>query len=253
MEYEKKTTDIQNNIINSNIVEYCLLTIVALFSRMLYCILYNVPNRDSFTYMKTIDEWTTNYPPESLNGVPPLGIYILKQASSILGFGTMKSGYCANIVMSIISVILLTETFKLLCRSRTIGILIGILAATNPTLVENSCSLTRESSYFLFSCMSLFNTIKYIKHRSYYYILCATICISAAYACRHEGIELIIIFFGIILFIPKENFANKTLKTSFALSVFCLMLILLPITIRIPLSFYKTYAERIPLFYHYFK
>ena len=130
--------------------------------RVFYCLKYPVPVRDSFSYKFFIEEWVKYGKLPYGKDFPPLGLYLLHIPSALTGCETIKSSIIMNVLFGMLFICVSVYISKCIFSSTFVQCVIGLIVATHPTLIDYSCQGTRENSYLLFCCLSIFFIIKYM-------------------------------------------------------------------------------------------
>lgn len=181
--------------------------------RVIYCIVYPVPVRDSFKYKEFIELWDYSGIIPGKSYYPPLSIFILKIPYSLFGYDVIKGGTIINIVLGLGIIIALIKIAYALFPSKAAALCSGILVATHPTLIHYSCQMTRENSYLFFSCLATYFFIKSLTRTSkLFYVAYAAIFSSCALLCRFEALELFAIFVLWITFSNLKSFSKGIKK-----------------------------------------
>lgn len=213
--------------------------------RVLYILIYPVPVRDSFVYKTFIESWnqTGVFPQEPL--FPPLGITLLKISSTCFDCETIKGGRITNTVLGICIIYIMVRISLEISKSRTIALVIGLLSATHPTLISYSCQMTRENPYLFFCSMTCMLLVMYSNKNKLYFVLLLALSSSAAFLCRHEGLELIPIVIVVICMCVR-NVSKKAvfLRCVLFLASYVISFLLSTYLTGVPISHYKLYNKR---------
>ena len=159
--------------------------------RLLYCIKYPVPVRDSYKYYEYIVRWNEKGVPPANQEYPPLGLYLYKSVDGLTSWGIMESAIIVNIIVGellICIVIYVASKYRLPTLST---LLLGILAATHPTLIYFSCQPLRENLYLLFCSLFVISFVNYAKSRKFIDLAGQAIFCSLALLTRLESLELV--------------------------------------------------------------
>lgn len=176
-------------------------------TRFFYCIKYPVQPRDVYTYIHEMENWEK----EQWLDAPYLSLYLLSLPHKILKCDIIKGGICVNVIVGQLIIILSILSFRELSDNE-IGLwVVGLVAATHPTLIHYSCELLRENTYLLFSIMSINLLILWYKRRSIIYIILGGVTVALSNMCRYEGLEICVIYILMILF----HFKALRVKRSF--------------------------------------
>ena len=168
--------------------------------RLGYCICYPVQPRDAYTYESVIREWEESGTiPETIDYFP-LSLWILKIPHSIFRYDIVKGGIIINQICGLFLIIFLAIITKKYFRKNYVMIFVGLLVATNPSLVHFSCSFLRENIYLVFATLSLLFLLKYWDATKKRDLLKASMFGALASMCRLEGFEFLV-FFLIISFV----------------------------------------------------
>ncbi len=217
--------------------------------RILFCIKYPVPPRDAFIYEGIIQQWNSTgiFPEDALQ--PPLGMFILRIPSYYLGYDVMKGGVIVNIILGLLFVWIAMYVSKEITESNLFCLFIGIITATNTTLVTYSCQMLRENSYLLFCIASVLFAIRFWKTKRVNAFIFMSLFSTMSFLCRHEGLETIILSSSVVI-LSSLNKPALGLKHFSVYIILCIFLFgLVTQFIHVPLSYYKTYhKEYIDLF-----
>ena len=221
------------------IIITAICVIIAGITRILYCWVYPVPVRDSYAYKFVIEQWIKNgsLPKESHS--PPLGLLFFKIPAELFDYNIIKTGIVVNVILGlciVISIIWISYTIGL---SNKETLLIGIISATHPTLVQLSCQMIREDSYLLFCALSILSTFVFLKKHRIRQLFFMSACAASAYLCRHEGLELIPIICLIILVCFKDTYFGKAKRIILFLGLYAVFIVGIHFMLRIPLDYYK--------------
>ena len=217
--------------------------IVAGITRILYCWVYPVPVRDSFAYKEIIEYWIRfgSLPEESHS--PPLGLLFFKIPAEYFDYDVIKTGIAVNVLLGVCIVISIVWIAYVIGLSNMESLLVGIIAATHPTLVKLSCQMIREDSYLLFCSLSILTTFLFLKNRRNRQIILMSLFAASAYLCRHEGLELIPIICLLILVCFKDTFFGRTKRIILFLGLYAVSIVGITCTLDIPIDYYKAYVR----------
>lgn len=202
--------------------------------RYLYILKYPVQPRDSYTYVEIIRNWEATGIIEDGVGIIPLGLWIPKIVSKCLSQDVMRCGIMINLFLGLCIIVVISQIGALIFREKKAVFVIGLIASTHPTLVRFSCEFLRENSYIFFTTLSILYYIKFIKRRKLFYVVSTSIAAAMSFACRLEGLELLVIFLVLIFTecITSKQGLRKTIASvsafivTYALSLVVLLAIM---------------------------
>ena len=166
-----------------------LVTISSLL-RIAYIVFHPVQPRDYYKYESCIYDWENKGEmPEEIKG--GLSIWLLKAPYHFFKYDLLKGGVVINVILgsliTVFSILILYNIFN----SSIITIVVGLILATHPTLIELSCFFLRENSYLFFALLSMYGLVRFIKRKSIIMLLLSGIMCTLSFLCRFEGAELI--------------------------------------------------------------
>ena len=197
-------TSIQKGVI------YFASLLIGWIIRILYFIKYPVQSRDSFFYIKTINQLNSaGYERIGVTGnhTPPLALEMARIPTRIIGIDLTKGAIAINIAIGVLTIYVLIKISQELKANKTTSFAIGLLAATNASLVDYSTKIQRESLFVFLCSMTVLYIIKYLKRGKKKSIIIFSATSTAAVLTRYEGIELICAAISIITLkqIPKKE------------------------------------------------
>lgn len=195
---------------NRRIAVYAFIFILAVVIRLIYCIMYPVPSRDTYKYMRFIEEWNKTGLSEAKEPYPPLALYLLQCPSAITKCDLYKGGVGVNCFAGAITVLIVGLIAEGLLSSTKKALLIMLLVATHPTTVHLSCTFLRDGLYTLFVSIVFLSIIRLIKTNRMKYCLAGGIATSLCIFSRHEGLEIGLLA---VLALLIQNVINGTSKT----------------------------------------
>ena len=235
---------------NKNSLFYIILVSLILggIVRIAYLWVYPVPVRDAYTYCEFIGEWISSgrIPEDAGGGFPPLGLYLFKQTGTILNLDIIKSGTIVNMLAGLLIIATLGTIAHTIIPFSPFVLGVSLVSATHPRLVDYSCQATRENTYLLFTGLSILFFIRYLKSNDRLcLVVVSAVFACAAFLCRHEGFELLILANCVILLYQKKPIL-KRLKTVLLFSAtYVLSFFLISQLIGVPLSYYgSSYTRR---------
>jgi len=186
--------------------------------RVLYCLKYTVPVRDSIGYAAFIKNWISSGIESNTRTFPPLALYFVKTVSPWFNYDVMKTGRIINILFGLAIIIVAIKLTAVICKSNLAMLMVGLICATHPTLIHFSCQMLRENPYLFFCTLAAFTATKYYIERKTIYLYISGMLSSAAFLCRFEGGEVLI---ALIILV----FLNSGIKSIKKKSVIALILI----------------------------
>lgn len=219
--------------------------IIGSIVRIAYLWKYPVPVRDAFTYSESIEEWMRAGKIPEKGGFPPLGLFFFKKVAVFSGLDIIKSGTLVNVSAGLLIVATLGTIAHIIIPYPPLVLFVSLVSATHPALVDYSCQATRENTYLLFCCLSVLFLIRYLKsYNKLRHIAAAAFFACAAFLCRHEGMELPILAFLVILFHDKNAISIRLSSVLLFSVTFALSFFLISFLIGVPLSYYASYIIR---------
>ena len=201
---------------NKRITYIIVCIILGAILRITYCWKYPVPVRDSFEYEDFIVQWKNTGEIPVRIGYPPLFMYIVKSLSEFFDYPIMETGIVINIIMGLGIIAVLMHISYLMTSSNLAVLCIGLFSATHYSLIQYSCQMTRENSYLLFGCLSFLNFLLFYKKRiKFIPVILCSIFVALACLCRHEALEIIIIYIGMIMLNKRITSKKKTMYLVF--------------------------------------
>lgn len=211
-------------------------------------------SRDSIHYINFAVQWYLDgsYYHASINSVerlyyPPLLLGLMKFFAPSPEY-CLTIGTALNIFCGICFCGLLSHIGWLLLHRMGFAFLTGMLAATNPYLVELSIQVQRDMLYLFFYAAVVSIWLKY--NISIGWSIVCGILSGLAFLSRYEGAELVLGFI-ILLFLNKiitkrslDSFLTKTLLFS---AVFLFTIVLFSIAFEIPFTLYLNQLKKIYL------
>lgn len=217
---------------------------IGMIARVFYCWKYFVPVRDSYDYEEYIKQWIAykTIPEDAL--FPPLGPFILRIPALYFGTDIIKGGIIVNVLLGLCFISVIIMLSREITSSEYAAVCSGLLAATHPTLVYYSCQLLRENTFLLFAGLAALSAIRYIKFKSPNRFLIVFTAFFAVLSCmcRHEGIELIVLFGLLFFLIPRQRKHWGRIRTVSLFVLSCLVsVIITSAAIGISADFYASY------------
>lgn len=235
-------TSTERDKIKSNILLFGVCC-VSFLIRIVYIITYPVQPRDCYKYLNFINEWELTNRIPATKTLPPLSMAILRFPKHYFGLDVVKSGIVINVVLGVLTVYVICLIAKRTTRSDLATIIIGGIAATNPSLVHFSCQFLRESIYLFFCSLFVLKNIDLILNCSICNLLQCALFSSAAYLSRHEGLELFVVEIVVIAFLTKQQKIEK-IRNIIMFGIFCMAMIYLFFKlIGVPLNYYYNIFE----------
>lgn len=207
--------------------------------RILYCWKYPIPVRDAYDYEMFLRQWySTGIIPQTVF-YPPLGLYLMKIPVSWGYMDIMKGGICVNMILGLCLIITFIQIARSLNDSLLLMYCVGLISATHPALIEFSCHMLRENSYLFFCSISVLFVILFLKQRMVPYLMITSTCLSAAFLCRTEAIELL--FYTIIIYLinSQENIKKRLKDVLFTILISVVSFIVILSLIDVPLNYYS--------------
>ena len=213
----RKTSKLYRN--NAIFVIQIVSLTVGAFIRILYCVKYPTPVRDSFEYIDQIKQWSETGTLSVDGMIVPLGLFILKIPNSFWSIRLFQGSIILNNIFGLAIILSIIKILKI-SKSNSLILLGALIAATHPSLVAFSCEMLRENSYLLMICFSIIAFENYIfKNKITYLCLCA-MWVCFAFLCRNEALELLVLF---SLAIP---FVTPSKKSCFDILLFNIVFVL---------------------------
>jgi 4-amino-4-deoxy-L-arabinose transferase-like glycosyltransferase len=181
--------------------------------RILYCLIYPVQPRDAYYYISLAEEIKqTGRIVEKINFYP-LSIWLMSIPSRILDYNTAKGGIIVNLLFGLVCIVVAMEIAGKVFKKNSVALFIGLLLATNNSLIRFSCVFLRESIFICFTIISLYFLANYYIKGNLVSILGISIFGVLALMCRLEGIEICVLFIITEIFIlfTKKNTIKKTI------------------------------------------
>ena len=85
---------------------------------------------------------------------PPLGLFILKTATTYYRDDYLKKGTLINVVVGLLIIVAGINAGAKITQSEFGAMCLGLVLSTHPSLVYYSCCLLRENLYLLFMICS---------------------------------------------------------------------------------------------------
>lgn len=190
------------------IVVFAILSL-SFIIRCFYLIMYPVPARDSYIYLHFLHEWeNTNTIPIS-ETFPPIAMMFFRFPHQYLGCELVKGGILLNCILGLFIVYFICQATKRITKSNLCVLLVGGLAATNPSLVRYSCQFLRENIYLFFCSLCVKESVEI--YYKYSHIALLKIAFFSVLSCfsRHEGYELFLLEIIFLLFLNRVSFSKK--------------------------------------------
>ena len=235
---------ITNNKNNKLFLANILCLISGALLRILYCIKYPVPVRDSYVYKEFIEKWSQTgvIPDEPV--LPPLGISLLKIPFTLFNFDIIKGGIIINIVLGLCLILIIIKISYIISSSESVGFLTGLLVAAHPSMISYSCEMIRENSYLTLCSLSALFALLFYRKKSVKHIILVACFACGAYMCRHEGLEIIPATFSIIFIIKTFSMKKKIAMCSIYIISYLVSFLLFSYFFDIPLNHYLIYNKK---------
>jgi len=235
--------------IPQNIAIECVCATIAAATRIMYCLMYSIPIRDSYTYKKFIEQWISNGAIPENGGYPPLGLFLLKIPAELFQCEIIRGGIIVNITIGLFIVIELIRLSREIVNSSFVALCVGLISATHPLLIDFSCHMSRENSYMLFCCLSIIFFIRFLKRGSYALASGSSFCSALAFLCRDEALELAVIIVSIICFCKNMSRTRRVKTISVFAAGYLLSILMTLYAIGVPCSYFYSYYHRIAILY----
>ena len=197
----------------TSIFPECILCLfIGSIVRILYCWKYPVSVRDAFAYSSIIEQWINQGSIPVEKGTPPLGLFLLKIPAEYFYCDIIKGGIIINMILGLAIIYIIGHIVYEICPSKKTALLIMLIGATHPSMVQYSCQMLRENSYLFFCCLTFYFGIRYIKNKHVFLICPMAFFCATSYLCRHEALENIIIICLIIFLYPKDRLIKRLNK-----------------------------------------
>lgn len=197
---------------------------IGLLVRLAYCIKYPVQPRDAYLYESVVLDWEENNEIPEKDSNYQLSLWLMKYPYEHLGVEIIKSGIIVNMVIGVFIIIILSQEIGRQTQNLFATFFAGIIAATHPMLIRNSCVFLRENTYLLFTLLSFVFLYRYYKKNNVFYLILIALFNSLSFLCRQEGWEM----FAITLIIICYLCFNRTMSYKKA---FCHCILLLMISV----------------------
>ena len=193
--------------------------LLSVIIREVYLIKYPVPARDSFEYVHFFYEWEKTKTIPLDRAFPPIAMMLLQFPHRLFGVELIKGGILLNFILGLCIVYLVCRTTKLITKSNLCVLLVGGMAATNPSLVHYSCQFLRDNIYLFFCSLCIVKSTELCYRYKFVTLLEIAFFSSMAYLSRHEGIELFLIEITVLLFLKNVS----VLKKARIIFLYCLL------------------------------
>lgn len=240
-------TAMRANILQLLYSPQLLSCLIGAIIRIVYCIKYPVPVKDSYKYSLMFQSTNTEWWMSDNNPTPPLAIFLLNIPHSFFHYDFIRGGIVVNTVIGLLIICIFVKISLIIIPPKKIAFGVGLLGATHPTLIHYSCQPLRENTFLLFYALAAYNLLKYYKKetRTSIAMLYGGICIAAAVLCRHEGIELFLIYCLVIVFFSRQSWYSRLCQGVVLMFSTLLSFFLIGRIIKIPSSFFLQYIEKI--------
>lgn len=212
-----------NQRFNSFILIVFFSLTIGFFLRVLYYNKYPVQSRDAYYYIQ--DSIENSFLSEKGEYTPVLSLFLLALPHKILGKDRMCSRIITNMVLGLGFIVILIEIARQLFKNRMTMLFSGLLAATNPVLIDYSCKALRESSYVFFSGLIFLAYLKFIRKRDITGVIMMGLISACVILCRIEGVELLVISTFILVY-SLYNTQNRTKKTAAYIALYFFIVLL---------------------------
>lgn len=237
-----------NKTMNNKIFQIFLLVfLLGLGLRLLYCIKYPVPVRDSYEYYEYIVRWKEEGTLPTYRVFPPLALYLYKTVDDLTSCGIIKSAIIINIVVGELLICIVVYTASRYRFSILSTLLLGILVATHPTLIYYSCQPLRENLYLLFCSLFAISFITYAQSRKFIDLAGQALFCSLALLARKESLELV--FLPVVLLgltIKSIPLYITALRIIAYFSIIAIIILLFSFLLHFDLGYLVGYFNEIP-------
>lgn len=205
--------------------------------RLFYSLYFSTLSRDSYTYINIIIQ-STNMPDLSNQELMySLFIYIYRFIYNLFNLNPYIILRAFTISLGSATVYILLLIAKELSSQKTVWIIGGLFAATNPRLVHYSSQIQRECIYLFFSSCILLFLIKWIKYHNKLHLISLGVFSSCNCLIRLEALEFIPLISFVIL-LSKNNCSRFYSIKNFILFLLVLSLSIFIILINYDKSFF---------------
>ena len=195
-----------------------------------------------FFYLQLIHQWNeTGVIPQG-STTPPLSMFLLGFPNRFFHYDILKGGILVNILFGLFIVLLSYLITYKVTKSLLFSFIIGLVFSTHPTFVHISCQFLRESSFFFFILLTVLLFIDFFQKRSLHYLVFSGFFTAAALLCRHETVELIVLFTFCLIYcsINKRSFIFFYFTTYYSSVIISVLIITL--IIGVPLNYLRIYT-----------
>ena len=212
-----------------------MIVILALTIRIAYCIHNAVHYRDTYKYVEIIKKWKASNSFDQEQSIMPLPEYLVKILSEIFNSNVAETGIIINMLASIGIIYVIMEIAFLLFKKTKAVLVCGLLAATQPALVEYSNEIIRENFFILFLSLSFLFFLRYCSKENMLLGGLSGGFTALCILCRIEGLELILIIgiFGLYM-LKKKRLVFFSVYTTCLTASFVIMNALM----SIPMKYY---------------
>jgi len=218
--------------------------------RLLYCIKYPVPVRDSYKYYEYIVRWNEEGVPPANKEYPPLGLYLYKTADDLTSCGIIESAIIVNIIVGELLICIVFYAASKYRLPTLSTLLLGILAATHPTLIYFSCQPLRENLYLLFCSLFTIFFVNYAKSRKFIDLAGQAIFCSLALLTRLESLELVflpVVLLGLTM--KSIPLYVTTLRTIAYFSMIAIIILLFSFLLHFDVDYLLRCFNRFPAWF----
>lgn len=222
-----------------------VLWVIGLVVRVIYIIIYPVPNRDSFRYEEFITLWETTGAFPVVSSYPPLSLYLFKITHGLLGGSIIRCNIICNMVFSMATLAIVYYISKRIIQSKLICFLITLVFATHPFAVAYSCQGTRETIYLFFSLLALYSIYQSVVYNRITDVVKTGFYSTFGFMTRHEGLELFVVFIIASFFFNKRTGKMEVLQRILLLMVISIsVFVLLSLFMGVSFDYYYNYLPK---------
>ena len=203
-------TESKNNICIRKEGDIILVLLLAYITRILFYIKYPVPWRDSMFYYSVMAEYINQgfYPETnlwgSLNYLPPVPSFLVYITHLINNGSIVNEAISVEICFGLVLVYCIWKTVLTAFGSRSIALIVSLIAAVHPLLVEISTQFSRDNFYLAFISAMLLSIVSNIKNRNILKNLFIGLFLSLAILCRYESFEFFLVYPFVFLIFVKS-------------------------------------------------
>lgn len=226
-------------------IELIVLWTIGLLVRLVYIIIYPVPNRDSFKYEEFISLWETSGKFPAVSNYPPLCLYFFKTTHALLGLSIIKCNIICNVAFAMATLTVVYYISKRIIQSKLICFLITLVFATHPFAVAYSCQGTRETIYLFFSLLALYSIYQSVVYNRITDVVKTGFYSTFGFMTRHEGLELFVVFIIASFIFNKRTGKMEVLQRILLLMVISIsVFVLLSLFMGVSFDYYFNYLPK---------